>query len=510
MNRTIFVISDLHLGGKPGFQICSPQGQRLLADFIRWTASYRTEERDVNLVLAGDIVDFLAEEPFEPFTPSDQKAEKKFTQIIEHTSWRREDGHFDGVWHALRDYVASGGKLTLMLGNHDVELSLPATRRLLMKVLGYGRIEFLYDNEAFVDGKVIVEHGNRYDGWNVVPHNSLRKIRSELSRKEPLTETPYIPGSYMVVNIINRLKKDFSFVDLLKPETSAVLPLLAVLDPQSLKYVPEVLYYLRAANSVAFTQRRKPKDDENISSTLIVNENKTVKKALSSIKKAQKLAGNPAFEGEGEGANENNINEKSANENIGAKENIKTTINFIKAVTTLNDKPKQINNLYQALRAFVVDQALHFDIGHELEEYLRAAVRLAKDFKVIVFGHTHFAKYIKLRELLMRDPLLKEHLNAHLDQLLPDAVYLNSGTWADLMKLPESLLKGDEAKAKAELEKFVDAIISNREEDLKNWRYMKPTFVKIDIDDEEHPQASLLQFNGSNREPTSLLQAKEK
>ena len=34
MSQNIYVISDLHLGGKPGFQMCSPKGQALLSSFV--------------------------------------------------------------------------------------------------------------------------------------------------------------------------------------------------------------------------------------------------------------------------------------------------------------------------------------------------------------------------------------------------------------------------------------------------------------------------------------------
>ena len=70
-----------------------------------------------------------------------------------------------------------------MLGNHDIELSLPGTRQLLLDRLGPGRIDFTYDNEALTIGPVLIEHGNRFDAWNAVPHGALRRLRSQLSRR---------------------------------------------------------------------------------------------------------------------------------------------------------------------------------------------------------------------------------------------------------------------------------------------------------------------------------------
>src|SRR4051812_22839861 len=56
----LYVVSDLHLGGRLGFQIFD-QGD-VLADFIEWLA-VESSEKSLGLVLNGDVVDFLAEEP---------------------------------------------------------------------------------------------------------------------------------------------------------------------------------------------------------------------------------------------------------------------------------------------------------------------------------------------------------------------------------------------------------------------------------------------------------------
>src|SRR5947208_435061 len=125
MQRAVFVISDLHLGGapatdgKPSFQMCSAAGQTRLAEFIRYTASQRSRSCDITLVLGGDIVDFLAEEEFAPFTIHDAVASQKLEHIMERT---------EQVWDSLQFFASQGGKLVLLLGNHDIELSLPMPR----------------------------------------------------------------------------------------------------------------------------------------------------------------------------------------------------------------------------------------------------------------------------------------------------------------------------------------------------------------------------------------------
>jgi UDP-2,3-diacylglucosamine pyrophosphatase LpxH len=159
----LFVISDLHLGGspakngRPAFQICSATGRERLAAFVDWVKGQKSAAEETHLVIAEDIVDFLAESRpsgFRSFITDDQEARDKLGAIIDDT---RE------IWDALRRATKAGVALTLILGNHDLELSLPGPRRLLLDQVGPGKVEFIYDNQAYTLGPVLIEHGNRYD-----------------------------------------------------------------------------------------------------------------------------------------------------------------------------------------------------------------------------------------------------------------------------------------------------------------------------------------------------------
>ncbi len=63
----LYVVSDLHLGGPPGFQIFNSglQLQRL----IRHLGAPATNKK-VALLINGDFVDFLAERPSTHFDPA--------------------------------------------------------------------------------------------------------------------------------------------------------------------------------------------------------------------------------------------------------------------------------------------------------------------------------------------------------------------------------------------------------------------------------------------------------
>ena len=238
-DRELFIISDLHVGGRYG-KTENDRGFRInthvadLTQFVKNVAAVGSQrKRHVELVINGDFVDFLAQQgpaghPWRAFVKEPLEAVSTFNQIVEQDT---------DLFTALKDLLAGGTDLTLVLGNHDVELSLPAVRQRLSDTLDVnakGKLRFVYDGEAYVVGNVLIEHGNRYDGFNVIDQDRLRRMRSAQSRRqEPNDDAEFLPppGSQLVEKVMNPIKVDYPFVDLLKPETEAVIPLLIALEP---------------------------------------------------------------------------------------------------------------------------------------------------------------------------------------------------------------------------------------------------------------------------------------
>jgi UDP-2,3-diacylglucosamine pyrophosphatase LpxH len=453
LTKTMFVISDLHLGGapaekgRPSFQMCSENGRARLAEFIRYVAKQKKTNRDIQLVLNGDIVDFLAEKNFSSFTGNNVQATKKFEQILATTK---------EIWSSLHQLVKAGCQLTLLLGNHDIELSLPGPRRLLMDTLGQGRVEFVYDNQGYAEGPVLIEHGNRYDGWNVISHDVLRQIRSAMSRKEKPVGYPGPAGSQMVHQIMNPLKKKYPFVDLLKPENAGVLPLLGVINPSAVKKMPQLAALAHQSSQVKFDENGIPTDVQNIAAT-----GPDRKRDDKLLKLTRDLAGmgDPA--------------------DIGFSEVTEDFLSRLGEAVTKTKRKVQINLLYRAFKAYAETHRQAFRVTHEDNEYLKPAKSAAKrGFRVIVFGHTHLVKRVLL------NPTDK------------GVVYLNSGTWADIIKVPESILSGNKAEAMQELDKFATDMEAGQ---LEGWRTQLPTFVKIHLDAGGQPKADVFMYNGGNQ-----------
>ena len=109
----VHVISDLHLGGRPGFQIFGSTAELawLIGDLRQRPAGR------LALVINGDFIDFLAQAPALPFDP--EGAADKLATIV-------NEPEFAPVFNALRAFTANDNRqLIVNLGNHDLEFALP-------------------------------------------------------------------------------------------------------------------------------------------------------------------------------------------------------------------------------------------------------------------------------------------------------------------------------------------------------------------------------------------------
>ncbi|MFT4101243.1 MAG: hypothetical protein QM674_09445 [Burkholderiaceae bacterium] len=433
MHTTIYVISDLHLGGAPaadgarGFQIFPASTQAMLAAFIDRLPAPSTD-RDCRLVIAGDIVDFLAEQPFEAFSADQAVAGQKLRRIFEQTA---------PVWDALRRFVKDrGGALTLMLGNHDIELSLPGPRQILLARLGPGRVDFIYDNEACTYGRVLIEHGNRFDAWNAVPHGALRRVRSQLSRRLPVAPAfPALPGSKLVIDVMNPLKADYPFIDLLKPEDAGALPIAAALGAVGVRDAWRFFRQFRQQWRVDYDEET----GEPIDQTLINAGDDADQRMFD-------LAEDIAAGGE-------------AGQVSALGDALKGAANAVHEQV----RAARREALYRALRGQSHRHRDAFAIDKEIDTYLVPAHRsAAAGFDVVVYGHTHLAKRVRLGDGSGAMP-----------------VYLNTGTWADLMRVPDEVWGPDEAAGRDVLKRFVDDL---ERSELDHWRRAVPTYARIDLD----------------------------
>lgn len=221
----IFVISDLHLGGPPSRRAFRETDA--LAGLIRQVRNDNAAA--VALVLNGDIVDFLAAGPDAPEFNLQPQAFLRDMAV---------DTEYEPIFTELSALVHSEGRrLVLQLGNHDIELALPSAQQALLELLGALdpvarlRVSFETSGKGWVCDvgrrRILVVHGNEWDPWNVVDHAGLAQAAAGRAASQlPKTNA----GTTLVCGLVNRVKVDRPFVDLLKPETAPLMAVLAAVD----------------------------------------------------------------------------------------------------------------------------------------------------------------------------------------------------------------------------------------------------------------------------------------
>lgn len=238
----IHIVSDLHMGGQQGSQIL--RNTRRLAAFIRWVKGQRPDER-VALVLNGDIIDTLAEESREYIAV--ENAEALVQRIM-------KDESFEPVWQALADFVKADRRtLVLVIGNHDLELSFPVVQQTIIETLtgddlkSRARILFSTMGAGYSclvgQARVFCTHGNETDAWNFNRYEDLSKLARRLNAGRHLRPDEWEPnaGTKMVKDVLNTVKHQYPWIDLLKPEQEAAVGVLLALDPGQVEKIDRLL-----------------------------------------------------------------------------------------------------------------------------------------------------------------------------------------------------------------------------------------------------------------------------
>ena len=458
--RELFVISDLHLGGKygpgagRGFRINTRVD--VLAGFVEEVAARAKDTTtDTELVINGDFVDFLAEE-----TPADSRRRAFIADQDQATATLDAIAARDRtVFDALRAALESGVGLTVILGNHDIELSLPAVRARLAALLGAERgrrFRFVYDGEAYVAGDVLIEHGNRYDGWNAIDHDRLRRLRSECSRRlENSPEAHFFPpaGSELVERLMNPIKHDYPFIDLLKPETDAAIPLLLTLEPDLVTMANGIATarLQRQAASHAPAAPARPAQPGDIAGVGgFAGGLAPLRSVLAGRLRGTVLSELLALVEDAE------RQDRATRGQIAASAPSRA-LSFLRLKLSPSYESR-LRILLGAVRSLRDDKS--FEFSQETgREYLDAAQALAaRGFRTIVFGHTHLAKDVPLTDR---------------------SRYLNTGTWADLLRVPPEILNAADGVALTGLSTFAQAI---RDKQFGDYLMFRPTFAHVRLD----------------------------
>lgn len=219
--RALAIVSDLHLSaGYDPLTGTFGRNEDFFSDdaFGRFLdhllARGRREGRRWRLVLLGDVVDFLQVEL------ADEDAAGGAT--ASGTSVRRLDlvaaGH-PGFFAALARFLAGGGVIDVVVGNHDVEFVWPAVQARFRQLVAAQTAADVAAGIAFhpwvfsVPGVVYAEHGHQYDPINAF----LTPLAPFLPDDPSLIALPL--GSFFVRYLFNRVERLDPFADNVKPAT---------------------------------------------------------------------------------------------------------------------------------------------------------------------------------------------------------------------------------------------------------------------------------------------------
>jgi UDP-2,3-diacylglucosamine pyrophosphatase LpxH len=215
VQKVVLVISDLHLSA--GKMIKGKRNlledfhyDNELIDFLKYYSTGDYQDIEVELVINGDFLDFLAV-PYVEFYDdefwSETAALAKLRMIMK--------AHVN-VLDALKRYLGKQHKkIVYIIGNHDAEFVFDSLKEEFLNYFGDLREKIILSNAISthipVKG-VCIQHGHQYE--------RAHEFDQENAVVETLNgEKYFIPpwGSYYVTNVINKYKQERSFINAVRP-----------------------------------------------------------------------------------------------------------------------------------------------------------------------------------------------------------------------------------------------------------------------------------------------------
>jgi 3',5'-cyclic AMP phosphodiesterase CpdA len=222
----IVVVSDLHMA--PPGPLDSFKTGDVLAKLVARLRSADVPADRTLLVMNGDTFDFLQIEA-RPATLAAAGVAALVERVlaeIRATDWGQK------LYDALKHFTAEGGHWLVIPGNHDPELHHPDAAALLARGTRAdpGRVTVHRDpgpwHTTLGHREIVIGHGHRSDPFNDIDPAAWQAALAAGAQTPPLP-----PGSRLVLDTINAFKRaGHGFVDALKPEMPGVLLLLLYID----------------------------------------------------------------------------------------------------------------------------------------------------------------------------------------------------------------------------------------------------------------------------------------
>ena len=381
--KSKIIVSDLHIGAGRVAE------GNVLDDFVKdqefvaflggFRAESEAQNTDFELIIAGDMVEFLQVPAVDTFDPAAHYPPEAYYPATEAASVQKINLVIQGhptVFTALRDWLRPAGPrrtLTILKGNHDVYLHWPGVQgRIRQAVDATGeRAGLLVFEEQWISREgLYVEHGNQY----AEKLNRFDDFAAPYDPKRP-GELVTPPGSQFVIEFFNDVEREKWWVDSIKPITALIWYGFAL----DFAFAARVLVnFLRVSPIlIAGSLAAEP--------AAIAAEVESLRQELSDEARvrdlARRYAADEAFR-------------REFNGRVG------------RVLSAIEPPPATAAAVPEAITALAQAQGIEEQLATDLRGVAQAKVR-EEGAQVVVFGHTHRA------------------LCAPLD----GGVYLNSGTW---------------------------------------------------------------------------------
>ncbi len=430
--NTLIVISDLHLSA--GFNKETKRYSReedffFDNEFKRFLECLEKENQGNNhLIINGDLFDFLQVNgdfakklEKEGKIRLDKKEDIYGLGTEPHKTvfklQRIRDGH-KTFFEALRNFLSKGNELSIISGNHDIELFWEEVQKELINILSdkdsaiKGRIKFYlwfyYDKE----NKIYIEHGSQYDNWNSFKF-ILYPVMPQVERRKILL--PF--GSFFVRYFFNKVEDFNPFADNIKPSSRYMQRAFREHPVKSLKllrrYIPAMFKAFWRSGGTTRAQEEELKKEED--------------RRLTDLSKEAGLLLEDVFKLHGKLALPITRGKLAFLINLGWIGTISLfLIIFAAAFLFKQAFNLSIWSLLSALSAFL-PLSISWLISKFRKDTFTAILKEIKlkiltDIKIIVMGHTH-------------DPAIKK--------IGDDCWYYNTSTWTTVFSEEERLIRDE-------------------------------------------------------------------
>ena len=205
MSPRAYVVGDLHLGAGPGDPLEDFFDDDVFARFCE-----RIADPDTTLILNGDIIDFAQIAPFDTpkqaylLWPEPASLQKLEVALAAHA----------GFFAGLRTFLARGGHVRFIVGNHDLDMVWPKVQVRMWQALGEPPPERLaYDMGAHRFHGVHVEHG-----FEFTPENCPRDPRAFCyPGPDGQLYLERVWGTDFMLQFYNQLEREHPYADNVKP-----------------------------------------------------------------------------------------------------------------------------------------------------------------------------------------------------------------------------------------------------------------------------------------------------